>query len=126
MAVQNKKRYEEGVVAMQSSVEKIAEQILPSQSSLKDIQSALETHYKRDLFIRRISGDKLDLETCFVNLAIVESPEQREKEKQNLKEQAALFRRITSSETVQGSNIQTRIPLEQLFDKRKLRDGKES
>jgi hypothetical protein len=126
MAVQNKKRHEEGVAAIQFSVEQIAEQIRPSQSSLKDIQSALKTHYKRDLSIRRISGDKLDLETCFVNLAIVESPEQREKEKQNLKEQAALFRRITSSETVQGSNIQTRIPLEQLFDKRKLRDGKES
>ncbi|KAG0271497.1 hypothetical protein BGZ97_011236, partial [Linnemannia gamsii] len=126
MAVQNKKRHEEGVAAIQSTVEQIVEQVRPSQSSLKYIQSALETHYKRDIFIRRISGDKLDLATCFVNLAIVESPEQREKEKQNLKEQAALFRRIPSSETVQGSNIQTSIPLEQLFDKRKLCDGKEN
>ena len=126
MAVQNKKRHEERVNAIQSSVEQIVEQLRPSESSLKDIQSALKTHYKPDLFIRRISGDKLDLATCFVNLAIVESPAQREKEKQNLKEQAAVFHRAPSSEAVEGSNIQSSIPLKQLFDKRKLRDGKEN
>ncbi|KAG0278828.1 hypothetical protein BGZ95_003024, partial [Linnemannia exigua] len=125
MAVQNKKRQEERVETIQSGVEQIAEQIRPVHSSLEDIQSALKTHYERDLFIRRISGDKLDLAKSFVNLAIVESPEQREKEKQNTKEQAAIFHRIPSSETVQGSNIESSIRLEQLFDKRKLRDGKE-
>ncbi|KAF8923961.1 hypothetical protein BGZ47_004347, partial [Haplosporangium gracile] len=93
--------------------------------ALERHKSALKTHYAPDLLIRRISGDELDLGTCFVNLAIVESPAQREKEKQNLKKQAAVFHRTPSSEVVEGSNIQSSIPLEQLFDKRKLRDGKE-
>ncbi|KAG0196548.1 hypothetical protein BGX33_001530, partial [Mortierella sp. NVP41] len=125
MAVQNKKRHEENVDAIHSGVEQIAKQLRPLQSSLEDIQSALKTHYAPDLFIRRISGDELNLKTCFVNLAIVESPAQREKEKQDLKEQAAVFHRTPSSEAVEGSNIQSSIPLEQLFDKRKLRDGEE-
>ncbi|KAF9080324.1 hypothetical protein BGX23_002317, partial [Mortierella sp. AD031] len=124
MAVQNKKRHKESVEAIQSGVEQIVEQLRPSQSSLGDIRSALKAHYAPDLLIRRISGYDMDLGTCFVNLAIVESPAQREKEKQALKEQAAVFHRTPSSEAVEGSNIQSSIPLEQLFDKRKLRDGK--
>ncbi|KAG0195727.1 hypothetical protein BGX28_000734, partial [Mortierella sp. GBA30] len=98
---------------------------LPSQSSLKDIQSALNTYYAPYLSILRVSGDELRLETCFVNLAIVEAPTQREKEKQDLKEQAAVFHRIPSFEVVERTNVQSSIPLEQLFNKRKLRDGKE-
>ncbi|KAF9149983.1 hypothetical protein BGX20_005827, partial [Mortierella sp. AD010] len=50
---------------------------------------------------------------------------QREKDKQDLKEQAAVFHRIPSSEVVERANIHASIPLEELFDKRKLRDGKE-
>ncbi|KAF9540136.1 hypothetical protein EC957_004612 [Mortierella hygrophila] len=126
MAVQNKKQHKENVEAIQFGVEQIMAQLRPSRSSLRDIQSALKTHYAPDLFIRRISGDELDLMTCFVNLAIVESSAQRKKEKQNLKEQAAVFHRTPSSETIEGSNIQSSIPLERLFDKRKLRDGKEN
>ncbi|KAF9272497.1 hypothetical protein BGZ68_002355, partial [Mortierella alpina] len=93
--------------------------------SLEDVQSALKTYYERDLVILRVSGETLDLETCFVNLAIVEAPAQRENDKQHLKEQAAIFHRIPSSEAVGRVNMQAPIPLEQLFDKRKLRDGKE-
>ncbi|KAK3824322.1 MAG: hypothetical protein J3R72DRAFT_390761 [Linnemannia gamsii] len=126
MAVQNKKRHKESIDAIQSGVEQIVAQRHLSLSSLKDIQSALKTHYELELVIRRVSGIKLNLKTCFVNLAIVESPAQREKEKLNLKEQAAVFHRTPSSEAVEGSNIQSSIPLEQLFDKRKLRDGKEN
>ncbi|KAG0197962.1 hypothetical protein BGX33_000204, partial [Mortierella sp. NVP41] len=92
---------------------------------MEDIQSALKTYYAPNLSILRVSRESLPLETCFVNLAIVEAPTQREKEKQDLKEQAAIFHRIPSSEVVQGANLQSSIPLEQLFDKRKLRDGKE-
>ncbi|KAF9909307.1 hypothetical protein EC991_008818 [Linnemannia zychae] len=125
MAVQNQRRNEENMSATHSTVEHIKDRLCPSQYSLKDIQSALKIRYKPDLVIRRISGKELDLATCYVNLAIVDSPEQREKEKQNLKEQAAVFCRIPSSETVRGSNIQSSIRLEQLFDKRMLRDGKE-
>ncbi|CAO3568618.1 unnamed protein product [Mortierella alpina] len=92
---------------------------------MEDIQSALKTYYARNLSILRVSGESLPLETCFVNLAIVEAPAQREKDKQDLKEQAAVFHRIPSSEAVVHVNMQKPIPLEQLFDKRKLRDGKE-
>ncbi|KAF9176915.1 hypothetical protein BGZ50_009441 [Haplosporangium sp. Z 11] len=94
--------------------------------SLENIRSALETYYARYLHILRVSGDTLDLETCFVNLAIVEAPTQREKEKHDLKEQAAVFHRIPSFEKVERTNMQSSIPLEQLFDKRMLRDGKEN
>ncbi|KAI8595293.1 hypothetical protein EDD21DRAFT_313573, partial [Dissophora ornata] len=99
---------------------------LPLQSSLKDIQSALKTYYAPYLFILRVSGDELDLKTCYVNLAIVEAPAQREKEKQDLKEQAAVFHRMLSFEDVERANMESSIPLEQLFDKRMLRDGNEN
>ncbi|KAG0195937.1 hypothetical protein BGX28_000340 [Mortierella sp. GBA30] len=93
--------------------------------SMEDIQSALKTYYAPTLSILRVSGETLDLETCYVNLAIVEAPTQREKEKQDLREQAAVFHRILSFEAVERTNVQSSIPLEQLFNKRKLRDGKE-
>ncbi|CAO3570369.1 unnamed protein product [Mortierella alpina] len=95
------------------------------QPSVEEIHHALKTYYKRDLAILRVSGEELDLETCFVNLAIVEAPAQREKDKQDLKQQAAVFHRIPSSEAVGQVNMQAPIPLDQLFIKRKLRDGKE-
>ncbi|KAG9319204.1 hypothetical protein KVV02_004970 [Mortierella alpina] len=125
MAVQNKKRHEERVNAIQSSVQHIAEQLRPSQSTLKDIKSALKTYHSPNLDILRISGDELDIDTCFVNLAIVKAPAQRKKEKQELKEQAAIFHRIPSSEAVRDSNMESLIRLERLFDKRELHDGKE-
>ncbi|KAG0375051.1 hypothetical protein BGX24_009600 [Mortierella sp. AD032] len=125
MAVQNKKHNEERVNAIQSGVEHIEEQLRPSQSSLKDIKSALETYHSPNLKILRISGDVLDIDTCFVNLAIVEAPAQREKEKQERKKQDAVFNRFPSSEAVRGSNIESSIRLEQLFDKRKLSNGNE-
>ncbi|KAI8596940.1 NACHT domain-containing protein, partial [Dissophora ornata] len=114
---------------VKGTVEKIGADIraiLPSQSSLKDIQSALKIYYEQYLVILRVSGDKLDLKTCFVNLAIVEAPAQREQEKQDLKEQAAVFHRIPSIDAVERTNMQSSIPLETLFDKRKLRDGSEN
>ncbi|KAI8600003.1 NACHT domain-containing protein, partial [Dissophora ornata] len=87
---------------------------------------ALKTYYAPYLVILRVSGDELDLETCYINLAIVEAPAQREKEKQDLKEQAAVFHRIPSFEAVERANMQSSIPLEQIFNKRKLRDGNEN
>ncbi|GJJ77553.1 hypothetical protein EMPS_09912 [Entomortierella parvispora] len=89
------------------------------------IHKALKTYHAPDLFIRRVSGEELDLATCFVNLAIVEATAHRQKEKQNLKDQATVFHRIPSFERVENTNTEALIPLEHLFDKRKLRDGKE-
>ncbi|GJJ72527.1 hypothetical protein EMPS_04885 [Entomortierella parvispora] len=99
----------------------------PAQPSLENIRSALKAYHAPDLFILRVSGDELELETCFVNLAIVEAPEHREKEKKDLKEQAAVFHRIPSFEAVKNANTQSLIPLEKLFEKRRrLQDGKEN
>ncbi|KAI8601384.1 hypothetical protein EDD21DRAFT_353715 [Dissophora ornata] len=94
--------------------------------SLKDIQDALKSYYEQYLVILRVSGYKLDLKTYFVNLAIVEAPAQRKKEKQDLKEQAAVFHRIPSIDAVERTNMQSSIHLDQLFNKRKLRDGSEN
>ncbi|KAI8595803.1 NACHT domain-containing protein, partial [Dissophora ornata] len=85
-----------------------------------------KTYYAPYLSILRVSGDELDLETCYVNLAIVEAPAQRDEEKQDLKEQAAVFHRIPSFEAIERANMQSPIPLEELFEKRKLRDGSEN
>ncbi|KAF9951472.1 hypothetical protein BGZ72_007022 [Mortierella alpina] len=98
---------------------------IPPEITIEAVQSALKTYYTPDLIILRVSGDRLDLETCYVNLAIVEAPAQREREKEDLKEKAAVFHRISSFEKVDGANTQSSIPLEQIFNKRKLRDGKE-
>ncbi|KAF9905371.1 hypothetical protein EC991_001736, partial [Linnemannia zychae] len=112
-------------IQQETQLAEIYSHIRPSHASLEKIQSALKTHYLPDLKILRTSGDDLDIDTCFVNLAIVEAPAQREKEKKELKELAAVFHRIPSSETVRGANIESSIQLEQIFDKRKLRNNKE-
>ncbi|KAF9571436.1 hypothetical protein EC968_000531 [Mortierella alpina] len=98
--------------------------MMTPKPKLEEMQSALKMYYAPDLVILRVSGDRLDLETCFVNLAIVEAPAQRQKEKQTLIKQAAIFLRIHSFEKLEHTNTQSTIPLEQLFDERKLRDGK--
>ncbi|KAF9905993.1 hypothetical protein EC991_001152, partial [Linnemannia zychae] len=116
--VQNKKQDEIQLAELYSHIR-------PSNASLEKIQSALKTHYSSNLKILRISGEDLDIDTCFINLAIVEAPAQRKKEKKELKELAAVFHRIPSSETVRGSNIKSSIRLGQLFDRRRLRDDKE-
>ncbi|GJJ67712.1 bilin biosynthesis protein [Entomortierella parvispora] len=94
-------------------------------ATLSDIQSGLKTYHEPTLYILRVSGEKLDLGSCFVNLAIVEAPEHRQKEKENLKTQATTFLRMPSGEGVRNTNTDSLIPLDQLFNKRKLRDGKE-
>ncbi|KAF9904313.1 hypothetical protein EC991_002864, partial [Linnemannia zychae] len=124
-AVQNKKQHEEREKATHSGVEYIANQLRPSQSSLKDIESALKSYHAPNLNIPSFLEKNLMIDTCFINLAIVEASAQRDKEKQKLKKQAAVFHRIPSSEAVKGSNIALSIRLEQLFDKRKLCNGKD-
>ncbi|KAF9934491.1 hypothetical protein BGZ67_003810, partial [Mortierella alpina] len=124
-AVQDKDRRDATMENMPATLNAIRQAVVIPPPSLEDVHSALKTYYERDLAILRVSGEKLDLETCFVNLAIVEAPAQREKDKKDLKEQATVYHRIPSSEAVEGVNMQAPIPLESLFDKRKLRDGNE-
>ncbi|CAO3568739.1 unnamed protein product [Mortierella alpina] len=94
------------------------------QPQLEEIQQALKAHYESELNILRLSGERLSLETCFVNLAIVEAPAQREQVKHYLKEQAAVFHRMPSFEKLEHTNTLSPIPLKDLFEKRKLCDGK--
>ncbi|KAF9391095.1 hypothetical protein BGX21_011326 [Mortierella sp. AD011] len=91
----------------------------------QDIRVALQAYYEPYLTIQRVSGDMLSLDSCYINLAIVEAPAQRQKDKEDLKAQAGTFCRILGHETISETNVNASIPLEELFDKRRLRDGKD-
>ncbi|MCX8565530.1 MAG: HEAT repeat [Glomeribacter sp. 1016415] len=96
--------------------------------SLDSLRNALYKHYQlSNLSIQRVSGDKMSLADCYINLAIVESQAQREKDKKELEKQAATFERLPSSERQQleATNPNKLIALEKLFDSQKLRDGSE-
>ncbi|KAF9993396.1 hypothetical protein BGZ79_001946 [Entomortierella chlamydospora] len=92
--------------------------------SIDDIREALKDHYKSELSIRWISGDPLDLGSCYVNLANVEGPFQRQKNKDELKEQAANIYRMSSYENIPETNTLATFPLEEFFNRRNLRDGR--
>ncbi|UUM22297.1 NACHT domain-containing NTPase [Mycoavidus sp. SF9855] len=95
--------------------------------NLSDLRGALYQHYQRsNLSIQRISGQTVSLDDCYINLAIVESQAQREKDKEELKKQAKIFERLPSSERLEATNQNKLIPLDQLFEKQKLRDGSEN
>ncbi|KAF9159690.1 hypothetical protein BGX20_002833, partial [Mortierella sp. AD010] len=96
---------------------------IPTPSSRDVVQEALRSYYEPSLFIQRVSGKRMDLESCYINLAIVEAPGQREKDKQDLKTQEVAFQRMPSYERTEGTNMNSSIPLNELFDKRKLRNG---
>ncbi|KAF9084925.1 hypothetical protein BGX27_003668, partial [Mortierella sp. AM989] len=97
----------------------------PTLLSFNHVQVALRTYYEPYLNIKRVSGDTLSLESCYINLAIVEASDQRQKDKDDLKAQAATFHRMPSYEEISKTNMKAPIPLEKLFDKRILRDGRE-
>ncbi|GJJ77518.1 hypothetical protein EMPS_09877 [Entomortierella parvispora] len=113
-----------GHVTAKATLLKTVQIQYPWQPRLYGIHKALKTYHAPDLFIRRVSGEELDLATCFVNLAIVEAPAHRQKEKQDLKTKATLFHRIPSFEKVENTNTESIIPLEQLFNKHTLDDGR--
>ncbi|KAF9350834.1 hypothetical protein BGX26_011027, partial [Mortierella sp. AD094] len=97
----------------------------PTLLSFNHVQAALQTYYETYLKIQRVSGDTLLLESCYINLVIVEAPDQRQRDKEELKAQVATFHRMPSYEEITKTNIKAPVPLEKLFDKRKLRDGRE-
>ncbi len=104
------------------------QRLRPHRLSLTDLRTALYQSYKlSDLSIQRVSGDKMSLADCYINLAMVESQAQREKDKEELKKQAAVFERLPSSELqrLEAANPNKLIALEKLFEAQKLRDGSE-
>ncbi len=106
---------------------KIVSNLRPPE--LIDLREALYQRYQRsNLSIQRVSGQTVSLDDCYINLAIVESQAQREKDKKELEKQAATFERLPSSERQQleATNINKLISLDQLFARQKLRDGSEA
>ncbi|MCX8566154.1 MAG: NACHT domain-containing protein [Glomeribacter sp. 1016415] len=101
----------------------------PHAVSLDSLRNALYQYYQlSNLSIQRVSGDQMSLADCYINLAIVESQAQRKKDKEELEKRAATFERLPSSERQQleSTNPNKLIALEKLFEKQKLRDGKDS
>ncbi|KAF9342786.1 hypothetical protein BGX26_006845, partial [Mortierella sp. AD094] len=97
----------------------------PDLLSFNHVRVVLQDYYESSLIIQRVSGDSLDLESCYINLAIVEAPDQRQMEKEERKAQATIFHRMPSYEKIAKTNMKAPIPLEELFNQRKLRDGRE-
>ncbi|KAF9079015.1 hypothetical protein BGX27_007268, partial [Mortierella sp. AM989] len=72
-AVQRKERTKANIDEMPGQFAKIIENMaLPSSPG--DVHEALQSYYKPLLFIRRVSGETLPLESCYINLAVVEAP----------------------------------------------------
>ncbi|KAF8942069.1 hypothetical protein BGZ46_006836, partial [Entomortierella lignicola] len=101
-------------------------EISASSCSLDEVRSALDSYYGDSLKVMRVSGDTMDLESCYINLSIVEASSQRKKDKSELETQAKSFQRLPSRGESTDANIELSIPLEELFEKRKLRDENEA
>ncbi|KAF8952706.1 hypothetical protein BGZ46_003406, partial [Entomortierella lignicola] len=97
-----------------------------SSCSLDEVRSTLDSYYGNSLKVMRVSGDTMDLESCYINLSIVEASSQRKKDKNELKTQARAFQRLPSRGESTGANIELSIPLEELFERRRLRDENEA
>ncbi|OJJ45910.1 hypothetical protein ASPZODRAFT_2109333 [Penicilliopsis zonata CBS 506.65] len=68
------------------------------------------------LMIRRLSGSKLDMESCYINLSLVENLIEYEKPREEL--ETSMRERLKAPRTTDQQNFQLR----ELFEKRKLRD----
>ncbi|KAF9385819.1 hypothetical protein BGX21_000960, partial [Mortierella sp. AD011] len=103
----------------------ITSKSLPMLPNFNHVQIALQAYYEPYLNIKRVSGDILSLESCYINLAMIGASDQRQRDKEDLKVQAAAFHRMPSYEKISKANMEEPIPLEKLFDKRELRDGRD-
>ncbi|KAF9428199.1 hypothetical protein BGZ76_002022, partial [Entomortierella beljakovae] len=106
---------------IQTNLKKIS----PTQCSMVEVNKALLDHYSRQLTILRVSSEPLGLESCYINLAIVEAISQRKKDKEELTKQKDSFIRMPSFEDVSFTNTEKPIPLNAILDKRKLLSGEE-
>ncbi|KAF9169411.1 hypothetical protein BGX20_010356 [Mortierella sp. AD010] len=106
---------------LQNNLEKAA--IPPIASEQDKVGAALKKYYEPYLNIQRVSGKKLSLDSCYVNLVIVAAPEQRRKDKEELQELKEKLSRTCNFKELNRSDFQASIRLEELFDRRRLRDG---
>ncbi|KAF9352391.1 hypothetical protein BGX26_009775 [Mortierella sp. AD094] len=95
---------------------------LPKSCSMNQVSNALYAYYKPHIVIQRVSGKELNPGSCFINLAIMEAVGQHNKDEYEARDQALSIRHVQCHK---GEDIQALIPLESLFDKRKLRNEKE-
>ncbi len=113
------------LATLQQHKDRVEKLRLPNLSNLRE---ALYQHYQlSNLSIQRVSGKTASLDDCYINLAIVESYAQREKDKEELGKQATTFERLPSSEPqrLEATNPNKLIALDKLFEAQKLRDGSE-
>ncbi len=105
-------------------------QTLKEQVDVHELHTALTRYASLErLAIQRLSGPPLSMKHCYINLAIIEhekAHKKEEKTKEGKEKEIALspFQRLPSSEAI-ASNPHKFVPLEQLFEPRKLSDGKE-
>ncbi|KAG0010475.1 hypothetical protein BGZ80_001457 [Entomortierella chlamydospora] len=107
---------------LQSNLEKATNLSIPSEQD--EVGAALKKYYEPYLNIQRVSGKKLSLDSCYVNLVIVAAPDQRRKDKEELQELKEKLGRTCSFKELNRNDFQASIPLEELFDKHRLRDGR--
>ncbi|KAF8944360.1 hypothetical protein BGZ46_006271, partial [Entomortierella lignicola] len=89
--------------------------VLDSAASLcspDEVRGALRLYYKDSLKVLRVTGDELDLDSCYVNLVIVEASSQRKKDKSDLESKARAFQRLPSRGESIDANMELSIPLE--------------
>ncbi|KAF9353472.1 hypothetical protein BGX26_008759 [Mortierella sp. AD094] len=95
---------------------------IDNQPKPPNLGDTLQTYYDKYLVIKRLSGKPMDLQDCYINLAIVKAPGQRKRDKEGLKFN---FHRMRSYEEIPRTNMKASIPLDELFVKRGLSDGRE-
>ncbi len=95
-----------------------------SKFSSINLREALYQHYQHtNLSIQRLSGESVSLEDCYINLAIIDTHAQREKDQVEQQNLTSAFERLPSREQLQSTNYSKSISLATLFDSQKLRDG---
>ncbi|KAF9342345.1 hypothetical protein BGX26_007727, partial [Mortierella sp. AD094] len=95
---------------------------LDTVSTQCEVRAALQAYYNPFLTIQRVSEDVVDLESCYVDLTVVQALDQRLKDKEELRAHSLTSHRIISQEK---SDELLPIPLEELLYKHKLIDGRE-
>ncbi|KAF9435024.1 hypothetical protein BGZ76_007022 [Entomortierella beljakovae] len=104
---------------LRTDISKITEK---PQKSVVDINTALDDYYKPFMSIQRISGDEMDIGSCYINLAVVETPDEHTIGNTDSME---TFHRLPNYEDNVNSNTLSVLTIENIFNKRKLKNGQE-
>ncbi|KAF9412192.1 hypothetical protein BGZ76_005214, partial [Entomortierella beljakovae] len=89
------------------------------------VRDALTKYYEEHLRIQRVSGETHTLEKCYINLAVVKAIDQYQIDREQLQANSETFIRMQSYENVRGTDLNSIIQIEDIFNKQKLRGGRE-